>query len=68
MITSVRNRSWPDDVAIMSSETGPGLPAPSVVRTRKIATIDAQHAEPIGRIDATTLGRVRAILKDYLRF
>jgi len=68
MITSSRNRPWPDDVAIMPSETGPRLPAPSVVRTRKIATIDAHHAEPIGRIDAATLHRVRAILGDYLRF
>jgi hypothetical protein len=37
------------------------LPVPSVVRTRKIATIDAHHAEPIGRIGAATLGRVRTI-------
>ena len=68
MITSSRNRPWPDDVAIMPRETGPGLPAPSVVRTRKIATIDAHHAEPIGRIDAATLASVRAVLRDFLRF
>jgi len=68
MITSARNRPWPDDVDIAKPDSGPGLPAPSVVRTQKIATIDAHHAEPIGRIDATTLGRVRANLKDYLRF
>jgi mRNA interferase MazF len=68
MITSARNRPWPDDVEIAARDSGAGLPVPSVVRTRKIATIDAQHAEPIGRIDATTLGRVRATLKDYLRF
>ena len=68
MITSARNRPWPDDVEIMTRESGPGLPAPSVVRTRKIATVDAHHAEPIGRIGAATLGRVRSIVKDYLRF
>jgi hypothetical protein len=37
-----------------------------VVRTRKIATIDAHHAEPVGRIGAATLGRVRAIVKEFL--
>jgi len=68
MITSARNRPWPDDVEIPPRESGPGLPAPSVVRTRKIATIDVHHAEPIGRIDAATLGRVRAIVKAYLGF
>ena len=66
MITSARNRPWPDDVAIMASESGLGLVAPSVVRTRKIATIDAHHAEAVGRIGAATLGRVRAIVKEFL--
>ncbi len=68
MITSARNRPWPDDVEIATREPSTGLPAPSVVRTRKIATIDAHHAEPVGRIDAATLGRVRAIVRAYLRF
>ena len=66
MITSARNRPWPDDVAITTREAGLGLAAPSVVRTRKIATIDAHHAEPIGRIGAATLGHVRAIAKEFL--
>ena len=68
MITSARNRPWPDDVEIAARDSGAGLPVPSVVRTRKIAMIDAHHAEHIGRIGAATLGRVQTILKDFLRF
>ncbi|MGO8695719.1 MAG: type II toxin-antitoxin system PemK/MazF family toxin [Rectinemataceae bacterium] len=47
MITSSDNRGWPDDVAISDLETA-GLPAASVVRTAKIATIEAKEAERIG--------------------
>jgi len=68
MITSARNRPWPDDVEIQTRESSPGVSAPSVVRTRKIATIDAHHAQPIGRIGVATLGRVRAIVKGFLEF
>jgi mRNA interferase MazF len=66
MITSARNRPWPDDVEIGTREPGSGLSAPSVVRTRKIATIDARHAEPIGRIGIPPMDRVRANVAAYL--
>ncbi len=40
MITSAKNARWQDDVAI-ADHVACGLPAPSVVRPAKIATIDA---------------------------
>jgi mRNA interferase MazF len=49
MITSAENRAWPGDLAIGRYEEA-GLPAPSVIRPCKIATIEARHAERLGRI------------------
>ncbi|GMV00787.1 MAG: hypothetical protein AMXMBFR52_04430 [Burkholderiales bacterium] len=57
MITSAGNRGWPGDAAIVDLHTA-GLPAPSVIRTAKIATIEAIHATPLGRIPATLRRRV----------
>jgi len=47
MITSAENRGWPDDV-VVSSIAAAGLPAPSVVRSAKVTTIDSRDAERIG--------------------
>jgi mRNA interferase MazF len=49
MITSAENRSWPEDVPIADLSSA-GLPAPSVVRCAKVATIDARDAERIGTL------------------
>lgn len=49
MITSAENRPWSDDVPV-SDLAASGLPAPSVVRCAKIATIDARDAERIGTL------------------
>lgn len=49
MITSAQNRGWAGDVAITELASA-GLPAPSLVRTEKIATIEVRDAEPIGRL------------------
>ena len=59
MITSAQNRAWPGDIAIGDHEAA-GLPAPSVVRTAKIATIDAVRAGRLGRLPRPTLETVRA--------
>ncbi|MGH7804049.1 MAG: type II toxin-antitoxin system PemK/MazF family toxin [Candidatus Binatia bacterium] len=57
MITSAENRRWSGDVAV-TALVGAGLPAPSVVRTAKIATIEARDAEPLGKVSAAVLGEV----------
>lgn len=49
MITSAENRRWPDDLTIGDLKTA-GLPAPSVIRTAKIATIEAADAAKLGRV------------------
>ncbi|OHD26806.1 MAG: growth inhibitor PemK [Spirochaetes bacterium GWB1_59_5] len=49
MITSAQNRGWPGDVSV--SELGSaGLSAASVVRTAKLATIEAKEVERIGNL------------------
>ncbi len=57
MITSAENRAWTHDVAI-SSLPRAGLPAPSVIRTAKIATIDASDATRLGTINEAQLTQV----------
>ncbi|CDZ71232.1 Hypothetical protein NGAL_HAMBI2610_28390 [Neorhizobium galegae bv. orientalis] len=49
MITSAENRPWIDDIEIPDHASA-GLPAPSVVRPIKIATVEARHVEPIGKL------------------
>lgn len=51
MITSAANRGWSGDVAVSNLDQA-GLPADSVVRTAKIATIEAKEAEHIGSLPA----------------
>jgi mRNA interferase MazF len=57
MITSAENRAWPDDVPV-SELSKAGLPAPSVVRCAKIATIEARDAEAIGTLPSGDRRRV----------
>jgi mRNA interferase MazF len=69
MITSAANRGWPGDVLI-SDTAAAGLPAPSLVRTEKIATVDARDATPLGRLpvpDRTVVAaRLRGVLVTLL--
>lgn len=64
MITSARNRPWVGDVPVPDQT---GLPAPSVVRPVKIATIEARHADRLGKLPADScdvvMERVRTILQ-----
>jgi len=59
MITSAGNRGWPGDVAVSNLRSA-GLPAPSVIRTAKIATIVASDADRLGKISTVTLRHVMA--------
>jgi mRNA interferase MazF len=62
MITSAANRRWPDDVAIEQEHEACGLPAPSLVRTAKVATIEARVADALGRLDDARMAEVRGLL------
>ena len=61
MITSAENRRWPGDVPV-PRHAAAGLPAPSVVRTAKIATTDASDAVKLGRLSPRPLAQVLAIV------
>ena len=65
MITSAAHRGWPGDVAV-SDRDAAGLPAPSIVRPAKIATIDARDAERLGRLPAEDREPVRRYLRELL--
>jgi mRNA interferase MazF len=65
MITSAAHRGWPGDVLI-SDRAIAGLPAPSIVRPAKIATIDAHDAGKLGRLPAGDREAVRHYLKERL--
>jgi mRNA interferase MazF len=58
MITSAENRGWPGDVEFVANYSAAGLPAPSLIRTAKVATVEARHVEPIGRADRAVMERV----------
>lgn len=57
MITSAENRGWPGDVPVANLAAA-GLPVPSVIRTAKIATIEARDATQLGRIPPALIRKV----------
>lgn len=59
MITSAENRPWNGDVPFGDDYSQAGLPAPSVVRTAKIATVGSDRLSPLGRAPDTVYGEVR---------
>lgn len=65
MITSAANRGWQDDVQVADLRRA-GLPVPSVIRSAKIATIDASDASKLGRISAAQLRRVTGQIRQKL--
>ena len=65
MVTSAVNRGWPGDVVVSELDEA-GLPAASVLRVAKIATIEASDAERIGCLPAADRRRVAAALRDSL--
>jgi mRNA interferase MazF len=62
MITSAENRRWPGDIEFGDTFAAAGLPAPSLIRMAKIATIEAGATEPLGHIGAELLEKVEAAL------
>ena len=63
MITSEKNRGWIGDIKV-SDQVLSGLPAPSVVRTAKFATIEARDAERIGVLPASDRALVGSRLRE----
>ncbi|MEI9888657.1 MAG: type II toxin-antitoxin system PemK/MazF family toxin [Rhizomicrobium sp.] len=66
MVTSASNRRWNCDVSV--SDLGvAGLPAPSLVRAVKIATVDSDRiVQRIGRLTAKDARAVEMQLKSHL--
>lgn len=57
MITSAKNEAWQDDIEI-ENLTLAGLKAESVIRTAKIATVEANALKHVGHLDEQTKKRV----------
>jgi mRNA interferase MazF len=66
MITSAENRPWPDDLPLGDSQAPAGLSAPSVIRSCKIATIEARDVEPLGCVKPPLLDDVLSVVHGYL--
>lgn len=62
MITSAENRRWPDDVPVADLKMA-GLPVPSLIRSAKIATIDASDATQLGRVAPDQLRLVMRLVQ-----
>src|SRR5579862_4225899 len=65
MITSAANRGWSGDVLI-SNLPEAGLPVPSIVRTAKLATIEARDAQRLGTLPPADRNAVSRALRDRL--
>jgi mRNA interferase MazF len=65
MITSSENRGWSGDV-VVSDLKASGLPVPSIVRTAKIATIEAKESERIGILPISDRAAITTHLKAVL--
>ena len=65
MITSADNRPWSGDTKISDLHEA-GLPAPSMVRSAKIATIEAADAESLGCLPTADRADVARHLRMHL--
>ena len=68
MITSAENRPWVGDVSLGRFYQEAGLPAPSVIRPVKIATIESAHAHKLGRIQPQLMAEVGDQLRKHIGF
>ena len=65
MITSAQHRAWHGDVRL-ADHARAGLSIPSMIRTAKIATVEAREAQHIGRPSAGEIRAVRAALAQII--
>jgi len=68
MVTSAENRPWPEDILLTDNFAALGLPAPSLIRPIKIATIEASQAETIGQLPTDVLHDLDVSLTRLLGF
>ena len=66
MITSVANQGWQGDISLEQCFAECGLPVPSVIRTAKIATVEAGRARQSGAVPADVWSEVRSTLERLL--
>lgn len=66
MITSADHRRWPGDVALGRRHGEAGLPAPSLIRTSKMATVESDRMESLGKMPETFMGAVDAEIDTIL--
>ena len=59
MITSAANAGWPGDVSLQERFAECGLSVSCVIRTAKIATVDARQRRVSGELPADILAEVR---------
>lgn len=66
MITSADNPAWDCDVAISDLKQA-GLPAPSVVRPAKVATVDAARIlRRVGKLGGKDAKKVKEVLRSLI--
>lgn len=68
MITSAANRPWVGDIPVVQEHSKVGLPVPSVIRSTKIATIEARRADRLGRLPSALWEQVANALRTHLGF
>lgn len=66
MITSAANRAWLDDVPLPQEGAITGLRSASIIRCRKITTIDAHRADRIGVAPADVMEQVLQHVRSFL--
>ena len=65
MITSAENRGWRGDVAVSDLQRA-GLPAASIIRATKIATVEARDAQRLGTLPLADRDAVSSHLRRSL--
>ena len=68
MITSAANRGWPDDISLEERFEECGLRVPCVIRTAKMASLEAASASKIGRLPDDLLKLLKARVAVHLGF
>ena len=66
MVTSAANKGWAGDLSLETRHAECGLAVPCVVRTEKIATVEASIATKIGTLPADLMAGVRRLLAQRL--